>query len=49
MLKGEIKSVDLIKKKQEIFSLVDNEFKPYLIEKNDLKKINFPLLNHPKK
>ena len=48
MLKGEIKSVDLIKK-QEIFSLVDNEFKPYLIEKNDLKKINFPLLNHPKK
>ncbi len=49
MLKGEIKSVDLIQKKQEIFSLVDNEFKPYLIEKNDLKKINFPLINHPKK
>ena len=40
MLKGEIKSVDLIKK-QEIFSLVDNEFKPYLIEKNDLKKLIF--------
>lgn len=49
MLKGEIKSVDLIQKKQEIFSLVDNEFKPYLIEKNDLKKINYPLINHPKK
>ena len=49
MLKGEIKSVDLIQKKQEIFSLVDNEFKPYLIEKNDLKKINYPLVNHPKK
>ena len=49
MLKGEIKSVDLIQKKQEIFSLVDNEFKPYIIEKNDLKKINYPLVNHPKK
>ena len=49
MLKGDIVNVDLIEKKNEVFKLVDNEFKSYMIKENVIKKINFPLNHLPKK
>jgi len=49
MLKGEVNKVDLIKKKQEVINLITDDFKPYVIEKNNLQKIKFPIAVHPKK
>ena len=49
MLKGEVSQVDLIKKKQEVINLISDDLKPYIVEKNNLKKIIYPIENHPKK
>ena len=49
MLKGDIINVDLIEKKKEVIELIDKEFKSYMIEKNEVKKINFPVKHLPKK
>ncbi len=49
MLKGEVSKVDLIKKKAEVINLISDEFKPYIVKKNNLQKIKFPLEIYPKK
>ncbi len=49
MLKGEVNKVDLIKKKQEIMNLISDDFKSYIVKKDNLQKIEFPIEIHPKK
>ena len=49
MLKGDVDKVDLIKKKEEIINLISDEFKPYIVETNNLQKITFPIEIYPEK
>tara|TARA_B100000579_G_scaffold357559_1_gene313576 strand:- start:445 stop:1239 length:795 start_codon:yes stop_codon:yes gene_type:complete len=49
MLKGEVNKVDLIKKKQEVINLIIDDFQPYVVDGNNLKKITFPIQSYPQK
>ena len=49
MLKGDVDKVDLIKKKEEIINLISDDFKPYIVETNNLQKITFPIEIYPEK
>ncbi|MBG39915.1 MAG: hypothetical protein CMP74_01675 [Flavobacteriales bacterium] len=49
MLKGDINKVDLIIKKNELSSYLNPELKKYVINKSEIKKINFPINKLPNK
>ena len=49
MLKGDINKVDLINKKQEVVSILDDELTEYVTDDNVSQKITFPIYNNPQK
>jgi len=49
MLKGDINKVDLINKKEEVVSILDDELTKYVTDDNESQKITFPIYNNPQK
>ncbi len=49
MLKNEIASLDLIQARNRVFDLLPNETKNYFIENAEIVKLDYPVLQYPKK
>ena len=50
MLKNEIATIDIIKKKQELYQYIPNETKEYFLENNtDVYQMDYPVLQYPTK
>ena len=49
MLKNEIAHVDLTKKREEVFKLIPKEYHKYLLKKEDILNIQYPVNEYPTK
>jgi hypothetical protein len=49
MLKNEIAKINLLEKKNEIKSLLSNDFKEFVSTNDEITAINYPVLEYPHK
>ena len=49
MLKNEIKHLDLTEKREEVFKLIPKEYNKYLLKKEDILNIQYPVNEYPTK
>ena len=49
MLKNEIAHIDLIEKREEVFKLIPSEYHKYLLKKEDILNIQYPVNEYPTK
>ena len=49
MIQGKYEMINLVEKKNDLLSKIPKAYQEYIIQKNDLIKLKYPMMNRPEK